>query len=189
MGFRRSTADGSARRTIGVVATTAIALALVVAGPASAQGVRKMKVIDRCDAATFNAMFGAGVCVSDKPGVPVDVFLSKVNPQDGGDRGWRFSPTNTRLHGQTLQLDNRGGETHTFTEVEAFGGGTLPPALGLLNQTLPPGTPLAVPIGDLRFIAAGQQMDLTVSNGTHFFECMIHPWMRTTVTQDAGDDD
>jgi hypothetical protein len=46
--------------------------------------------------------------------------------------------------GQVLRLNNRGGETHSFTEVVDFGGGVIPP----LNAVFPPGTPLFVPIGD-----------------------------------------
>ena len=69
---------------------------------------------------------------------------------------------------------------HTFTEVVNFGGGII----AGLNATLPPGTPLAKPIGDLRFIEPGQQIDLSVPTaGVHLFECLIHPWMRTTVAQ------
>jgi hypothetical protein len=61
-----------------------------------------------------------------------------------------------------------------------FGGGFVPE----LNATLPPGTPLAVPIGDFRFIAAGERIDLSVPVvGMHRFECLIHPWMQTTVTK------
>jgi hypothetical protein len=111
---------------------------------------------------------------------PFKPFLARVNPEDGGHNAWRFTPERVTLNpGQFLRLDNRGGETHTFTEVVAFGGGIIPP----LNATLLPGTPLVVPIGDLRFIAAGQQIDLSVSTGTHLFERLIHPWMQTTVVQ------
>jgi len=61
-----------------------------------------------------------------------------------------------------------------------FGGGIIPP----LNNALPPGTPPAQPIGDLRFIGPGEQLDLSgLPAGTHRFECLIHPWMRTTIEQ------
>jgi plastocyanin len=114
-------------------------------------------------------------------GVPVGTFLSRVNPKDGGHSAWRFSPAQLRLtSGQALRLNNRGGETHTFTEVVDFGGGFIPE----LNGVFPPGTPLAEPIGDLRFIAAGEQLDVpALPAGTHLFECLIHPWMQATVEQ------
>lgn len=64
-----------------------------------------------------------------------------------------------------------------------FGAGFVP----ALNAALPPGTPPAEPIGDLGFIAAGETLRLRgLSAGTHRFECLIHPWMRTVVDQPAG---
>jgi hypothetical protein len=41
-----------------------------------------------------------------------------------------------------------------------------------------------VPVGDLGFMAAGDTLELgALSPGTYLFECLIHPWMRTTVNQ------
>lgn len=181
MGFRRSARKLPTRRTIGVTALAVFSLWLVMPGTASAGDARNIGILDRCDPASFNALFGDGVCVPRRGGVPVDTFLERVNPKDGGHNAWRFTPEQVRLGaGQFLRLDNRGGEVHTFTEVVNFGGGFVPE----LNATLPPGTPLAVPIGDLRFIAAGERIDLSVpAAGMHRFECLIHPWMQTTVTQ------
>jgi hypothetical protein len=85
--------------------------------------------------------------------------------------------------GQFLRAENRSGEVHTFTEVEGFGGGFVEE----LNAALPPGTPLAVAIGPLQSMDAGERIDLQVLDpGTHLFECLIHPWMRTTVEQTSG---
>ena len=40
---------------------------------------------------------------------------------------WRFAPSPVTMRvGQRLVATNHGGETHTFTEVEAFGGGIVP---------------------------------------------------------------
>jgi plastocyanin len=36
--------------------------------------------------------------------------------------------------------------------------------------------------------AGGTSTVPTLSQGTHLFECMIHPWMRTTVVVRADDD-
>jgi plastocyanin len=180
MAFRRSSSSGPARR-IGALAVTLLAVGIAVPGSAAAGAVRNVQIMDRCDPASFNATFGAVVCTLRNSGVPVEQFLARVNPQDGGHNAWRFSPGQIRLkRGETLQLNNRGGETHTFSEVPRFGGGIIP----LLNNTLPPGTPLAQPIGDPRFIAAGERVEMTaLPAGTHRFECLIHPWMRTTVDQ------
>jgi len=181
MGFRRSPRLLPTRRTLGVTALAVFSLWLVMPGTASAGEARNIGILDRCDPASFNALFGEGVCVMRSAGVPVDTFLARVNPKDGGHNAWRFTPEQVRLSGgQFLRLDNRGGEVHTFTEVVNFGGGII----AGLNATLPPGTPLAVPIGDLRFIGPGQQIDLSVPTaGIHLFECLIHPWMQTTVSK------
>jgi plastocyanin len=181
MGFRRFAGMLPTRRTIGVTALAVFGLWLVMPGTAAAGDARNIGILDRCDPVSFNAMFGEGICVMRNGGVHVDTFLARVNPKDGGHNAWRFTPEQVRLSGgQFLRLDNRGGEVHTFTEVVNFGGGII----AGLNAALPPGTPLAVPIGDLRFIEAGQQIDLSVPTaGMHLFECLIHPWMRTTVVQ------
>jgi plastocyanin len=158
-----------------------LVLAIVAPASASAGGVRNVQILDRCDPASFNAMFGDGVCTLRNAGVPVEQFLRRLNPKDFGHSAWRFSPGRLTLKpGQVLRLNNRGGETHSFTEVVDFGGGIIPP----LNAVFPPGTPLAQPIGDPRFIPAGERLDVTgLSSGTHLFECLIHPWMQATVTQ------
>jgi plastocyanin len=184
MGFRRPAIPLSSRRSISVTALAAFALWLAIPGTASAGEARNIGILDRCDPASFNAVLGDGACVMRNGGVPFDTFLERLNPKDGGHSAWRFTPEQVRLsRGQFLRLDNRGGEVHTFTEVVDFGGGFVPE----LNAALPPGTPLAVPIGDLRFIDAGERIDLSVpAAGTHRFECLIHPWMRTTVTQTSG---
>jgi hypothetical protein len=183
MGFRRP--EIPPRRTIGVTALAILALWLVMPGTASAGEGRNIGIFDRCDPASFNAVLGDGACILRNGGVAFDTFMARVNPKDGGHSAWRFAPGQARVGGgQFLRLDNRGGETHSFTEVRNFGGGIVPD----LNAALPPGTPLAVPLpGDPRFIGAGEQIDLPVlAAGTHLFECLIHPWMRTTVTQTSG---
>src|SRR5438477_4420652 len=68
---------------------------------------------------------------------------------DDVDR-WRFDPSRVTVpRGRQLEVENEGGETHTFTKVAKFGGGFVP----LLNtrpndapplQTVPEwGTPTA----------------------------------------------
>jgi plastocyanin len=184
MGIRWSAKLRPIRRTMGVTALAVFSLWLVMPGTASAGEARNIGILDRCDPDSFNAVLGDGTCVMRNGGVSFATFVERLNPKDGGHSAWRFTPQQVRLHGgQFLRLDNRGGEEHTFTEVESFGAGIVPP----LNAALPPGTPPAVPIGDLRFIDAGQQIDLRVpAAGVHLFECLIHPWMRTTVEQTSG---
>jgi hypothetical protein len=76
----------------------------------------------------------------------------------------------------------RGGEAHTFTEVADFGPGCV----GFINDLVGLS---GAPAGDCDLIQATmvspQRPELTVSGlavGEHYFECLIHPWMRTTVT-------
>lgn len=170
----------SSSRRAAFVAASLCALAAVLPAPAAAGSVLNVQIMDRCDPASFNAMFG-DVCALRTSGVPVEQFLSRVNPDDFGHSAWRFSPAHRTLRpGDVLHLDNRGGETHSFTEVAAFGGGIVPP----LNAVFPPGTPLAVPIGDPRFLPAGGELEFGgLSAGTHRFECLIHPWMEATIEQ------
>ena len=96
---------------------------------------------------------------------------------------WRFAPANNvqARVGQTLLAINRGGEAHTFTEVEEFGGGIVP----VLNQ-LSGNTEVAP---ECRTLAAddfippgGTYSDEVEETGTERYQCCIHPWMRATVT-------
>ena len=158
------------------------ALALLALPAAALAGdTRKVFVMDRCEPESFDAAVEPGTCVRNG-GVTFDKFVARLNPKDGGHNAWRFGPDHLGLNGgQTITAENTGGETHTFTEVAAFGAGFVPE----LNAALPPGTPPAVPVGDLGFMAAGDTLELdALSSGTHRFECLIHPWMRTVVEQD-----
>jgi hypothetical protein len=169
-----------ARRGSRVAVLCLLALLLLPA-VALARDARTVFVMDRCEADSFNAALGEGACVRNG-GVPLDNFLRRLNPQDGGHNAWRFSRHDVDLQaGQHLNLQNTGGEVHTFTEVVDFGTGFVPP----LNAALPPGTPPAEPVGeDLGFIDPGASLDLEpLAPGTHRFECLIHPWMRTVVEQ------
>lgn len=168
-----------ARLTL-VLATTAAAVAasLAAAGPAGASGRQEIQIQDRCDPTSFTA---AGVsCAPTKHGtVTFAELLATLTPEIGGHRAWRFTRTDTHIDsGEALRISDVGGEVHSFTEVVAFGAGIVPP----LNGALPPGTPPAQPVGDPHFLDAGGTVDVTgLSPGTHFFQCLIHPWMRTTV--------
>jgi plastocyanin len=154
---------------------------LALPGAALAGDTRKVFVMDRCEPESFDAAIEPGACVRNG-GVTFDKFARRLNPRDGGHNAWRFGPDHLRLKsGQTITAINNGGEVHTFTEVAAFGTGFVPP----LNAALPPGTPPAVPVGDLGFMAPGDRLAVgPLSPGTYLFECLIHPWMQATVRQD-----
>ena len=138
-------------------------------------------MIERCEPVSFDAAVGPGTCVRNG-GVTFDKFERRLNPQDGGHNAWRNSRHDLVLGGdQHLTLVNSGGEDHSFTEVVNFGAGIVP----LLNPALPSGTPPAQPVpGDPNFMGAGEKLELdTLPAGTHRFQCLIHPWMRTVVEQ------
>jgi hypothetical protein len=90
---------------------------------------RLVSVKDACDPTTFNAVVGPGTCV--RPGgVQFDHFIAELK-RKGEAGAWHFAPATTAAPlGQTLVAINRGGEVHTFTHVETFGGGIVP----LLND-------------------------------------------------------
>jgi plastocyanin len=153
---------------------------LALPAAALAGDTRKVFVMDRCEPESFDAAVGPGTCVRNG-GVTFDKFARRLNPKDGGHNAWRFGPPHFGLKsGQTITATNTGGEFHTFTEVAAFGTGFVP----FLDAALPPGTPPAQQVGDLGPMPAGATLELdALPPGTHLFECLIHPWMRTVVDQ------
>jgi hypothetical protein len=83
--------------------------------------------------------------------------------------------------GQELLAVNQGGEVHTFTEVEEFGGGIVPDLNALAGTPVPAPERLALATGD--FVPPGGTFtDEVEEAGTELYECCIHPWMRAVVT-------
>jgi hypothetical protein len=168
---------GRARRI--AIAVVAGLVLLALPGEALARDGREVRITDRCDAATFPEAAG---CIRDSH-VTFAEFLEKLNPADGGHHQWRFKEDHVELkRGERLSARNIGGEAHTFTEVVNFGAGFIPPDL---NAALPPGTPPAVQVNaDPLLVVPGAKVDVgTLDAGTHLFQCMIHPWMRSVVEQ------
>jgi hypothetical protein len=167
------------RRTRLVLLCALASLALPATAMAAAE--RKVFVMDRCEPDSFNAALGDPEACLRNGGVTFSNFVRRVNPNDGGHNAWRFSRHDLVLRaGQTIDAVNTGGEFHTFTEVVDFGAGVV----DVLNGALPPGTPPAEPIGDPNFIFAGESLQLDgLATGVHRFQCLIHPWMRSVVTQ------
>jgi plastocyanin len=167
-----------------IVAVVTAVLGLALLGPgmgARASDVRTVDMRDACDPQSFNDAFGPGTCVFDHPGVSLDTFLSVLErSQTMG--AWHFAPGEVRLReGQAFQARNSGGEVHTFTEVEAFGGGFIAELNDLTGNPVP--APECLDFGSIEFIAAGDTTEPEVEpTGTHLYMCCIHPWMRATVT-------
>jgi hypothetical protein len=150
-----------------------------------------VQIKDQCDPATFNAAVGAGTCQGNGA-VTFQQFLNELNVLHFAPQ-WQFVPSQSQMTaGQTFVATNMGGEVHSFTEVDKFGGGVIP----LLNQlsnsgaTVPEcsaafaafqaGTP------DSSFLFPGQAFTDTegADDVGHpvLYQCCIHPWMHETIT-------
>jgi hypothetical protein len=167
----------------------ALALVAVAAIAAFAKDIRTISIRDDCDPATFNDAVAPGTCVGDGDTTFQD-FIDEVLATGSAEK-WRFNNDRTEADKAVL-AENRGGETHTFTSVDHFGGGFIP----VLNAGQTPITECvgAVPVPDGKgnflpgpdagpFVPAGGRTgNIPLSKGTHKFQCCIHPWMRSTVT-------
>jgi plastocyanin len=176
----------------------AVAAALAVAMPAAADDGRDdgvavpVAVNDACDPVTFNAAIGPGTCVGTGT-VTFSAFIAELTATHQVAT-WNFSPSSLTIEkGDSLVVTNRGGETHTFTEVSQFGFGIVL----ILNMLTfgSTGPPLAE-FATATFLAPGQtQVIRTTAKkprltiGTHLFECAIHPWMQAKVVVLNDEDD
>ena len=141
---------------------------------------KQIQMMDACDPETFNAAVGAGTCVRNG-GVQFARFLRQLGRHQSVG-AWHFAPAtvHTRV-GQTLLAVNHGGEVHTFTEVEEFGGGIIPDLNVLAGTPVPAPECLALTGPD--FVPPGGSFtDEVEEPGVELYECCIHPWMRAVVT-------
>jgi hypothetical protein len=146
---------------------------------------RTVRLLDRCDPTSFNAVLGAGTCIGNGE-VTFDKFIRQLE-ESGVAHAWRMIPPNLTMRvGQTLLARNIGGEAHTFTEVEEFGGGIVPMLNDLSGNPIPAPECLALAPSD--FIPpGGTQEDEEDEAGTELYQCCLHPWMRTVVHIHDGD--
>jgi plastocyanin len=172
------------QRRLATMAGLAALLVLVPAvGASAASTTRQVQMLDDCEPASFNATIGPGTCIKDG-GTTFSEFIAQLLAQ-GRAPAWRFAPAQLKLDaGGTLAATNRGGEDHTFTEVTNFGGGCIAALNDLLGLTPVPEC-AGFPGG--AFGATLVRPGATVTTaplppGVHRFECLIHPWMRTTAT-------
>jgi hypothetical protein len=157
-----------------------------------------INVRDYCDPATFNAAVGDGTCVRDTTSgaITFSGFVAELGT-DKSVGAWRFAPATKRLApGTRMKITNLGGELHTFTRVERFGGGFV----DFLNQAA--GTPIPAPecakmvngtlvpqprTPDNLFIQPGASATKFSSNNAQVrYQCCIHPWMRITINSSAS---
>ena len=158
----------------------AAAAFLSIAAVASASQPQVMAQ-DDCEAVSFNLAVGDGTCVGSGTTTFGDFIGQLTDHKFAGS--WHFAPKQLNLKaGSSLVFENRGGETHSLTEVTQFGGGGIVPPLNLiLFGTLNPPTFFFPP---LNIVPAGGALTIpaaTLTPGTHLFFCAIHPWMEETV--------
>ena len=165
--------------TLGITGLLALALAV---GSSAVSSSRQVVIRDNCDPTTFNAVVGPGTCVREG-GTTFSRFVDQLVGQ-GRAPAWRFAPEHLSLAaGGTLDAPNNGGEDHTFTEVANFGGGCIGFLNGLLGLSPVPEC-AGFPGGAFgaTLVPAGATLTTgPLAPGVHRFECLIHPWMRTTV--------
>jgi plastocyanin len=164
----RSTAPASQDLRVGDVAN------------ASRQGDgATVNLLDQCEPTSFNAALGAGTCVGNGT-VTFDDFLAELGRHRRVNT-WRFAPSTVNMFvGQTLTAMNLGGEEHTFTEVEAFGGGIVQSLNDLAGTPIPAPECLTLEAND-RIAPGGSESEVEDDEGTELYQCCIHPWMRAKV--------
>jgi len=165
----------------GLVSALVLTLAFTSVTTASA-GARRVQLLDDCDPASFDAALqNPNACVKDG-GTTFDEFIGQLVSM-GQAPAWRFAPGMLGLSaGGSIDAYNRGGEFHTFTEVAAFGGGCVQPLNQILGLSPVPECANAGVLFATTGVAPGGELEgAPLAAGTHRFECLIHPWMRTTV--------
>ena len=193
------------RNRLGGVLLVVAAFFAIMATTAGSNHGNRVDIKDDCNA-TFNANppvgpgLGPNTCVKIQ-GTDFQDFIGQlmangVVPNASAD-GWEFYPGNIKIEtDETLSTRNKGGEFHTFTEVQNFGGGCVAALNNVLHLTPVPECNALLPDGVTPVVFAttgvpsgGTSTVSGLAPGMHKFECMIHPWMRTTVDVRAADDD
>ena len=175
----------SSRRLYACAVAAILAVASI--GVVVANDSLRIRQRDDCDPATFNAAVGDGTCIGGGD-TTFDDFLAEFQ-QTGSVEKWRFNNDHAGVdRGTAITVENRGGETHTFTKVAKFGGGFI----DLLNDPNVPVAPECAqapgvpqpPGPDNLFVPAGGSAvtPALTKRGTVRFQCCIHPWMRSVVT-------
>jgi len=169
-----------------------------------------------CDPDSFNAVVGSGTCLPGHHGNTLfgDFIGELQSDQIAG--AWRFNPllNATEGHFQLARLElragekttiqNEGGETHTFTRVQKFGGGFVDVLNGISGnpdpapecaQVLPDGTLVPQPESPANKVVEAGKIEpgptagsSALPKGMTKWECCVHPWMRMIVVVRGKDD-
>jgi len=156
-------------------------------GEDNTPGIAQVVSLDECDPATFNAPTAAGPDFCKNVALGASTTFSTLFSEAAAgtpDPNWDFEPdTLTIKKGTIVQAVNQGGEPHTFTEVTKFGGGFIPGLNGPGEEVAPEcaGGFSKVSVARTRILQGSQLQVTGLPQGEHYFQCCIHPWMRTTV--------
>jgi plastocyanin len=141
--------------------------------------------LDECDPKTFNEALGADFCRNIALGYTTTLSELFSEAESGHpDPKWDFEPDTVHIkQGTPLSVVDQGGEPHTFTEVEHFGGGFISQLNGPGEHTIPEcaGGFGKVAVARTRMLQGSQLQVTGLAPGEHHFQCCIHPWMRVTV--------
>lgn len=181
--FDRMKRRNSFRTMVWAVVAT-IALLSLTAGAGAVQGDKKIRMYDDCEPTSFNAVLGDGACIGNGH-TTFDEFIAELSATQDA-HAWRNQPTAMQVNvGRPTFIENRGGETHTFTPVANFGGGFVTDLNGISGNPVP--APECLNLGAIVFIPAGAAAEGPTAGsselpvGSHKFQCCIHPWMRTII--------
>ncbi len=149
---------------------------------------QRVKILDRCDPATFNATPAGVLCEPDfDGGVTLEEFSELLTATAFGHPAWRFNAPYLEIEpDEKVRVTNRGGEDHTFTEVPpTFGGGRVPQLNDPLHlQPLTECEATKAPV-----IHPGDNIAIKgLSEGEHYFQCCIHPWMHAIIDVESEKD-
>ena len=175
----------------------------------TAPQTKTVRMWDACDPVSFDAAVKPGTCLAGHHGQTNFLDFFNELQLDGIAGGWRFNPLlNTSADtlklaqlehkpGDRISLQNIGGETHTFTKVEKFGGGFVAPLNPITGnpkpapecaQVLPDGSLAPQPETDTnQFVEAGVTELGPIAGtsvlpaGVTHWQCCLHPWMRMNV--------
>ena len=132
---------------------------------------------DNCDPETFNAAIGPGTCVGNG-NLTFDDFIAILTKR-ALVGSWHFSPKAVQAQDGTFLVTNLGGEVHTFTEVEEFGGGIVPQLNELAH--FPNVAPECLSLNADDFVAPGETFEEDIeADESEKYQCCIHPWMHLT---------
>jgi hypothetical protein len=171
-------------QTVVWVALAAMAILSLTGNAGAVQGDKKIRLLDDCEPTSFNAVLGDGACVGNGHTTFEEFIAELAATQDA--HKWRNQPSDMLVNvGRPTSVENRGGEVHTFTPVNEFGGGFVDELNGISGNPIP--APECLNFASISFIPPGATEEGPTAGsselpvGTHKFQCCIHPWMRTII--------